>query len=145
MTAYTDDDLRAEAVRQHSAATVDLDFVNIGEATQDILIDSTVTGDGTGTTWNELPEDEFDTAVRAINDLITAAADVSEWAVDLGADHLEPSADSITATGTAADGSSRPLVRVHFAFTPDMPEDERDDFARRVGAALGAAESGAAS
>lgn len=112
---YTDDDLRAEAASQHRAATEDPDFSGIGEQMEGSKIPSR--GD---VQWDQLGEDDFDAAQRAIDDLLGKAADVSEWAVDIGADGLEP-LDSVLSMQT----STGPLVRIHFAVRPDMPEDMR--------------------
>lgn len=123
---YTDDDLRAEAARQHYTATTDPDFMGIGEQMEDATVASTEDGE-TGLTWHELlvPEgggsyEAYGEAQRAIDDLLGKAADVSEWAVDIGADGLEP-LDSVLSMQT----STGPLVRIHFAVRPDMPEDMR--------------------
>jgi len=68
--------------------------------------------------WGELPESEFDEARHRIHGRIAGAADLSPWAVAMGADELEPSTHVIdlrTGDGIRA--------RIHFAFGPDMPED----------------------
>lgn len=143
---YTDDDLRAEAARQHKTLTEDPDYVGIGEQMDGMLIDSTVMQpdhDDTGTTWDELSEDDFDTARCAIDKLLRKAANTSSWAINLGADGLVPSDDHVI-TLNAGD---RPIVRVHFAFEPDMPEDLRTDLVQGLGDSINAhlrpAESGA--
>jgi len=69
---YTDADLRLEAAAQHHAATTDPDFGGIGEQMTDDV-------------WRNLSDDDFDIAQRAIDDLLSNAADTSEWAVNLGA------------------------------------------------------------
>jgi hypothetical protein len=72
--------------------------------------------------WNHLPRKDFDAAQRSIDDLLTSAADVSDWAVNLGADGLEPGARVIDIGWV-----NGPLqARLHLAFAPDMPDDERD-------------------
>ena len=40
--------------------------------------------------WDDVSEDEHDDAQEKIHDLITGAADVSEWAITLGAAGLTP-------------------------------------------------------
>lgn len=115
---YTDDDLRAEAAQQHYTATTDPDFMGIGEQMTD-------------ETWRSLSEDDFDAAQRAIGDLLGKAADVSEWAVNLGADGLEPSSNVL-----GIEAGETPLVRIHFAFHADMPEDARRELVMRLGAAM---------
>ncbi|MFR9796590.1 hypothetical protein ACL02U_11900 [Streptomyces sp. MS06] len=122
---YTDDDLRAEAARQHHTASCDHDFVGIGEQMQGAEIESMLppaeTDGADGPHWDEiLDEDQFDTAQRSIADLLTNAADTSEWAVNLGADGLEPLPEQLT-----AHGDDSPMFRLHFAVRPDMPDDMR--------------------
>ena len=111
---YTDGDLRAEAARQHKNATEDPEFSGIGEQMEGHKIPSR--GDFQ---WDQLGDHDFDTAMRAIDDLLSDAADVSEWAINLGADQLEPHAHALDL------GDRR--VRVHFAFAPDMSDDDRND------------------
>lgn len=121
---YTDDDLRAEAARQLALSTEDPDFMGIGERMQDSEIDSLLPpeeADGAeGTHWGDLSREDFDTAQRAIDDLLTNAADVSEWAVNLGADGLEPDDEHVDIAHGGVTG-----VRIHFAFHPDLPEELR--------------------
>lgn len=113
---YTDDDLRTEAAAQHAAALRDPDFMGIGEQME---------GDEP---WQSLGEDDFDAAQRAVDALLTKAADVSEWAIDIGADGLEP-LGSVLSMRTV-DG---PLVRIHFAVRPDMPEEMRNALVEGLG------------
>ncbi|MFI1734017.1 hypothetical protein ACH40E_33355 [Streptomyces acidicola] len=120
---YTDDDLRAEAARQHKNATEDPDFSGIGEQMEGHKIPSR--GDFQ---WDQLGDHDFETAQRAIDDLLTSAADVSEWAINLGVDGLEPTGHTIQLGEDSGDGD-RPRVRLHFAFHPDMPDADRDYFA----------------
>lgn len=124
---YSDDDLRAEAASQHYIATTDPDFMGIGEQMDDDIVVSTE-GDGGGSTWSQLLPDheDFATAQRAIDDLLGKAADVSEWAVNLGADGLEPDDRVVTA------GENR--VRVHFAFAADISEADRADIVSQFAA-----------
>ncbi|MFD8866056.1 hypothetical protein ACFV1F_17055 [Streptomyces sp. NPDC059590] len=130
---YTDDDLRAEAARQHAFLTQDPDFVGIGEGMEDGPVHSTSTDTDPARTWEELLPYEADggkaynTAQRAIHDLISGAADVSEWAINLGADQLEPEDHAIT-----LDGDGKPLVRLHLAFHPDMDDAARQGFAMHL-------------
>jgi hypothetical protein len=133
---YTDEDLRAEAARQHAILTEDPDFVGVGEQMADTEIESLLPpaeADGAqGPCWDDaLDEDQFDEAQRAIHDLITGAADVSEWAVNLGADGLAPYDGQLT-----IDGDAKPIARIHFAFAPDMPEDMRMALVEGVGQAI---------
>lgn len=121
---YTTADLRAEAARQHAGLTDDPDFMGVSEGMEDAYVDSTLNG-GEGKTWAELLPYEADggeaynAAQRKIHDLIPGA-DLSEWAVNLGADGLEPLAEYIT-----ADTGDTPLFRLHLAVRPDMPAEMR--------------------
>jgi hypothetical protein len=125
---YSDNDLRVEAARQHAALTEDPDFMGVGEQMQDTEIDSLLPpaeADGAeGPHWDEvLNEDQFDEAQRKIHDLINGAADISQWAIDLGADGLEPEDHTLS-----VDGDGKPLVRLHCAFHPDMDDRARIAF-----------------
>lgn len=127
---YTDADLRTEAITQHAGLTEDPDFMGVGEAMCDSPVPSTVVEGGTGTTWEDLlPYDSgdgeheaYNTAQRKIHDLINHAADVSEWAINLGADGLEPTGH-VLKVGSA----DKQIARIHFAFDPDLAEDVRLD------------------
>lgn len=123
---YTDDDLRAEAARQLKNAGEDPDFGGIGEQMEGHKIPSR-----DDVQWDQLGEDDFDTAKRDIDDLLGKAADVSEWAIQLGADGLEPSPNALT-----VDGDDTPLVRMHLAFHPDMDEHARASFTAALGRAI---------
>lgn len=132
---YTNDDLRAEAARQHSSLTEDPDFMGVGEQMQDTEIPSLLPpaeADGAeGPHWDELlDEDQFDEAQRKIHDLINGAADVSEWAVNLGADGLEPDEHQFTLSA-----GHKPIIRVHFGFAPGLSDDARDAFVQGLGEA----------
>lgn len=132
---YTDEDLRAEAARQHYTATTDPDFMGIGERMDGAQIASLYQGDddADGITWDEaLTREEFGTAQRAIDDLLTSAADTSEWAISLGADGLEPDEHSIT-IGEPGDLA----VRVHFAFNPSLDDGQRAELVRIVASHMG--------
>lgn len=119
---YTAEDLRAEAASQHAALTEDPDYMGIGEQMDDDIVTSTE-ADGIGQTWSQLlpDHDAFGNAQDAIGDLISGAADTSEWAVNLGADGLQPG------TGHIDIGwDNGPLqARIHIAYASDMPDDER--------------------
>ncbi|MFD5508980.1 hypothetical protein ACFWIB_14555 [Streptomyces sp. NPDC127051] len=119
---YTDDDLRTEAARQHAALTADLDFMGIGEQ----MKGQEVTPGGE-VDWDDFRDATFEAAQRSIHELVTGAASLSEWAVELGADDLEPVEHAVS---LQADG--RPIVRVHFAFEPGMPEEMRTAFVEGV-------------
>jgi hypothetical protein len=125
---YTDDDLRAEAARQHATLAEDPDYMGVGEQMEDRFVRYEVVdpehGDLTpppGTPrWNELGEHEFDVAQNQIHDLINGAANLSGWAVDIGADGLEPEEHSMTVKS-----AGRPIARAYFAFALDVSESMR--------------------
>lgn len=130
---YTDADLRAEAASQHAALTDEPDFMGVGEGMEDAYVGSTLDGDD-GKTWAELlpynhdDGNAYNAAQREIHRLISHAADVSEWAVNLGADGLEPLPEQLSAqTGNG------PWFRLHFAVRPDMPDDMRRALVEGVG------------
>jgi len=123
---YTDDDLRAEAARQLVQSAWDPDLVSVGEQMQG----QEVTPDG-GVDWDDFRDETFEAAQRSIHDLIVGAADVSEWAVNLGADGLVPYDGQLT-----LDGDDKPFARIHFAFDPDMPEEMRLALVEGVGGAI---------
>ena len=139
---YTDEDLRAEAARQHTALTEDPDYMGVGEQMADQFVRYEVVDPEHGglmpvpgaPRWNELDEDQFDEAQRKIHDLINGAAYVSEWAIDLGADGLDPSDEHVITIGA----DDKPLIRVHFAFEPSMPEEMRNAFVLGIGQAIDA-------
>lgn len=108
-TYYTDEDLLTEAAKQHHAATTDPDFTGVGEQMDDDM-------------WRALNnQDDFDEAQRKIHGLISNAADLSGWAVALGSEGLVPDGHVIS---ISADES--PLMRLHFAFSPELSEEDRD-------------------
>ncbi|GAB2731535.1 hypothetical protein [Streptomyces bullii] len=129
---YTDDDLRAEAARQHATLTQDPDFMGVGEQMSGRFVRYEVVDPDHGglmpapgsPCWDDLDEDQYDQAQRKIHDLINGAVDVSEWAVSLGADGLEPTNHTVT-----LDNADGPFIRLHMAFHPDMPEHDRARFA----------------
>jgi hypothetical protein len=132
---YTDNDLRAEAARQHALSVEDPDFMGIGERMQGSEIESLLPpeeADGAeGMHWDDLPREDFDAAQRAIDGLLEKAADVSEWAINLGADGLEPLDAQLT-----LDAGDAPLCRIHFAVRPDMPDDMRLALVEGIGAEI---------
>lgn len=132
---YTDADLRAEAARQHAQFTAEPDEGIVGEQMENGYVPSVeTTEDGSARTWTELLEPEgegtpeYVTAQRAVCDLIRRAADVSEWAVNLGADGLEPVQANLNIQNKAGDDR----VRLHFAFAPDMDKDKRQAVMKQV-------------
>ncbi|MEU8623236.1 hypothetical protein [Streptomyces sp. NPDC048669] len=110
---YTDEDLRAEAARQIKYT---LDNVET-----DGLLEASTYDLGNDRRWEELPEGDWHEALRNVDELIEGAADVSEWAVNLGADGLEPVGLNLNINDSV--GEHR--VRLHFAFAPDMDKAKR--------------------
>ncbi|MCF0086655.1 MULTISPECIES: hypothetical protein [unclassified Streptomyces] len=142
---YTNDDLRAEAANQHANLTEDPDFLGIGEQMHGRVIESTVvdlepeTGEPLemGRAWHHLSEDQFEAAQRKIHDLITGAADLSEWAVNLGADGLEPDGTlQLGVRGPNPGDPEQPVVRLHFAFPKGMSHDDRSHLLMRLSGAM---------
>ncbi|MFC8985148.1 hypothetical protein [Streptomyces sp. NPDC057115] len=140
---YTEDDLRAEAARQHATLTEDPDFMGVGEQMDGSYVESTVIDEDPdfqpeGDTWDALAPHDFEAAQRKIHDLINGAADVSEWAVNLGADGLQPNGHTIQLGAKEAgdDDSEMPFVRMHFAFHPTATDDERDRFVMNLTKAI---------
>jgi len=134
---YTDDDLRAEAARQLSAHGPGMSPEQAYAAMLDARIEST--SDTDGPTWSEaLGAPELSTPASAIHALINGAADTSEWAVNLGADGLQPDGHTLQlgAKGPAAEDPDQPFVRLHFAFHPDATADERDRFVMELSKAV---------
>lgn len=140
---YTDDDLRAEAARQHAALTENPDFVGVGEQMKDSEVQSMLPpeeADGAeGIHWGELLDpkrddcEAYDLAQNLIYDLMRGAADVSRWAVDLGADNLWPSDSSIT-----VNGDGKPIARIHFALEPRAPREMEASLVEGIGSVLAA-------
>lgn len=132
---YTDEDLRIEAARQHAVLTENPDFVGVGEQMDGSYVESTVIDEDPdfqpeGDTWDALAPHDFEAAQRDVHSLVNGAADVSEWAVNLGADGLQPDGHTLQLGSKEAgdDDSEQPFVRMHFAFHPDATDAERDRF-----------------
>ncbi|MEU0941087.1 hypothetical protein [Embleya sp. NPDC005971] len=122
---YTQADLMAEAARQHYSLTDDAEYGCVGES----IVDRGI-GD-TSETWGGLPRPDYEAAQAAIHDLIIHAADLSPWAVAIGADGLEPDPDALV-----REHAGRPSVRVHVAFAPDVLPVAREDVMRALSDAL---------
>lgn len=122
---YTDADLRAEAALQHKAATEDLSFSGVSEQMEGHKIPSRG-----GFQWDQLEDADFDKAQRSVDTLLEEAADVSRWAVDLGADDLEPDEHQFTLSAGPV-----PLIRVHFGFASGLSDDGRNAFVQGLGEA----------
>jgi len=136
---YTDADLRAEAARLHAQSSAEPDEGLVGELMERGYVPSVETSeDGSARTWAELLEPdgeetpEYADAQSAVTELIKGAADVSAWAVQLGADGLQPGARHID-----IGWNNGPLMaRLHFAFAPDMPQEERDQYVTDIADAI---------
>jgi hypothetical protein len=108
---YTDEDLRTLAARLHAGAARNADD-RIRPAVQ--------------RQWGtELDLDQTDEACDEMTGLLDSAANLSRWAVDLGADGLKPDEEHVDIAG----------ARIHFAFHPDMPEEMRASVIAAVHAA----------
>ena len=141
---YTDDDLRAEAARQLANLPDHLDADRVGQEMCGAEIESMLPpaeADGAeGAHWEDvLDDDRFDEAERAVHKLIKGAADTSRWAVDLGADGLEPSHEHVITLNADSGSEERPIARIHFAFEPGMPEEMRTALVEGIGQAMSAA------
>lgn len=119
---YTNADLRAEAARQLALSTEDPDFMGIGERMEGSKIPSR--GDYQ---WDQLDDADFDNAQRGIDDLLTDAADVSEWAIALGAAGLKP----IKTHGSATVGSGWD-VAIQIATSPNLTDDAQQQLAAEI-------------
>ncbi|MFB4424833.1 hypothetical protein C5F59_027605 [Streptomyces sp. QL37] len=128
---YTPADLIAEAARQHATLAEDPDFMGVGEAMEDQPCPATDEAGPGLHTWGDLANDEYTEAQNKIHDLITGAADVSAWAVQLGADNLQPEDHTLT-----VDGDGQPLVRLHVAFAPALDNGARQAFMLGLGQTL---------
>ncbi|GGS81788.1 hypothetical protein [Streptomyces griseoviridis] len=121
---YTDDDLRAEAAVCLLALSTTPSTTDIRRWLPGAYVDSHRQDDDSSYTWGDLlGEDRLGEVAAKIHALIENAAHVTRWAVDLGADGLEPSPHTLN-----LDGDGHPLVRIHMAFHPDMDERARQRF-----------------
>lgn len=121
---YTDDDLRSEAAICLLALATTPGEADIRRWLPGAYVDSHREDDGSGHTWGDLlDEDGLGEVSAKVHALIETTADVTRWAVDLGADGLEPSYHVLN-----LDGDDKPIVRLHMAFDPEMPERDRQRF-----------------
>lgn len=134
---YTDEDLRAEAARQHAEVLRAPDLLEVGDEMQGQPIPSTVTDlePETGEplemsrTWGQLSGDDFHDARNEVQTLLDDAADVSRWAVNLGACHLKHTTELAWGRGTSWD------LAVQIAHRPGISDDLHNAI---VGAVRGA-------
>lgn len=115
---YTNDDLRAAAALMHYGLTTE---PNPADADAALSVNPR---------WLLVePFSEYEEELReATVELVSKAANVSDWAVGLGIDKLEPEEHNVTLKA-----AERPIVRIHFAFAPEMPEDAREAFVMSLG------------
>jgi hypothetical protein len=123
---YTDTDLRTEAGLALDALvhlpTVEEIVTSLRQSYVPHLH-----ADGDLVTWGGLLDDgELTEAARQIHERMIPAAPVGVWAINLGADGLEPGEQQLTL------GAGEPRVRIHFAFAPDMSEGDRRDFVAQI-------------
>lgn len=109
---YDQDDLRTEAARW------------IGEDIDGLEV---ITAMADREPWVHLSDDDFNDAYIEIRRLIDSAADTSVWAVQLGADGLEPDLHFLQ-LGVDPGTGDQPRVRIQFAFASEMTDPERDAF-----------------
>ncbi|MEV0526006.1 hypothetical protein AB0I66_21455 [Streptomyces sp. NPDC050439] len=133
-TPYTDDDLRAEAAHCLAALVILPTAADIRRSLPDTYIDSHRTPDsGPEATWaGVVGEDGLGVPVGEIHTLIEGAADVSEWAINLGADGLQPS----TEHEITINSGPFPIARIHFAYQPTTPEEIRTALVEGIEEAL---------
>ncbi|NJP70395.1 hypothetical protein [Streptomyces sp. C1-2] len=130
---YTDDDLRAEAARQHRALTRTADLVVVGDQMDQETVLSTEERDEPRT-WAELLDCEgditpaYEDAQEKVHHLITRAADVSEWAVNLGAAGLT----ATTSMGWYVSSTNGWDIAVQFAHRPQIRPGIRDEIESAV-------------
>lgn len=115
---YTNADLITEAARQHCNAVADPGYEAVGRELEG-------SWDGSG-----LDPDAIAEAHGAVYELLSTAADTSVWAIRLGADGLQPSGHALDLGPSGAP----PRVRIHFAFAPDMAEQDRADLIAQIAA-----------
>jgi len=120
---YTDDDLRAEAARQIKHTLDNLDTDGLLEASTYEL--------GDGQRWEQLDERDWREALREVDELLDSAADVSRWAIDLGAGGLTPRATHgwLSTTGSWE-------VAVQIATSDELTESARNELIAEIRKAL---------
>lgn len=132
---YTDDDLRSEAAICLLGLSTSPNVADIRRWLPGAYVDSRREDDGSGHTWGDLlDEGGLSEVSDKVHALIEGAADVTRWAVNLGADGLQPDEHTfqLGAQGTGPDDPEMPFVRMHFAFHPDATDEERDRFVLRL-------------
>ncbi|MEW2187800.1 hypothetical protein AB0900_31415 [Streptomyces cellulosae] len=128
---YTDDDIRTEAAICLLGLSTTPDVADIRRWLPGAYVESHREDDGSGHTWGDLlNENGLGEVTSKVHALIEGAADVSVWAINLGADGLQPDGHTLQLGAKEAgdDDSEQPFVRMHFAFHPDATDAERDRF-----------------
>lgn len=114
---YTDIDLITEAARQHHRLTQKPNR-------SAVLVSMDESGffqEATSHQWKTISEEQVDAAHNRVYSLIENAANVSAWAIQLGADGLAPYPYRVDAP--SPDGVVR--ARIHFAFDPSLSSMDR--------------------
>ncbi|MFH8531573.1 hypothetical protein ACH4GE_24520 [Streptomyces tendae] len=128
---YTDTDLRAEAGLALSALVHLPTVEEIAASLRDSYVPH-LHADGDEATWgNLLGQEGLTEAARQIRELMIPAAPVGEWAVNLGADGLQPSTEHAITLN-----AGQPIARIHFAFEPGMSEEMRTLLVEGIGDAI---------
>ena len=133
---YTDEDLRAQAALCQSALSTQ---PTVGDILR-WLPGAYVTG-RSGDTWGDvLDNTSLAETARKIHELIEQAGNTvgalnsARWAVDLGADGLEPGARVID-----LGWNNGPLMaRIHISYAASMPDDEREQLVTDLSNAIAA-------
>ncbi|MGW3428012.1 hypothetical protein ACWDHW_08645 [Streptomyces melanosporofaciens] len=135
---YTNADLRATAAEVVATAIQEITPSEIADRMDRNYVQSTNPGDGNGRTWaqllnrGDLDTTEFLAARQQIDDLIRDAADVSEWAIQLGAAKLTP--HPAMAWQSTTGGYD---VAVQVATTRMLTDDARDELITEIRKAVG--------
>lgn len=130
---YTNADLRATAAEFIATAIQGITPSEIADRMDRNYVQSTNRGDESRRTWEQLlngdglDTTEFLAARQQIDDLIRDAADVSEWAIQLGAAGLTPH-PAMACQST----SGRYNVAVQVATANDLLPDARDELIAEI-------------
>ncbi|RXS78877.1 hypothetical protein EST92_19790 [Streptomyces sp. TM32] len=134
---YTDEDLRATAASIVASAISGITPSEIADRMDRSYVQSTGNSGGNGRTWDQLlnrgdlDTTEFLGARQQIDDLIRDAADVSEWAIQLGAANLTPHpAMAWLSTTSGYD------IAVQVATTPELTDTARDELLSEIHKAI---------
>ncbi|MFI6491258.1 hypothetical protein [Streptomyces sp. NPDC050564] len=117
---WFDDQITAHAIWLQKTHGDSLETLTVTETADDHGMD---TSDWRGEDW--------DAYIDAVWKILRNAPNLTEWAINLGADGLQP--DEHQLTWSAGD---QPIVRVHLAFHSGMHAEARDYLVTAVGEAL---------